>query len=75
MEAFKRPEEALASYDKAVTAAPGVIEALYNRGNILADLSRFDEALASYDKVLAIAPEAAPVSQQSRPGPGGAETA
>jgi tetratricopeptide (TPR) repeat protein len=34
---------------------------IYNRGNILADLSRFEEALTSYDKALTVAPDAAPI--------------
>ena len=54
---LKRPEEALASYDKALAIKPDYAEALNNRGNALQDLKRPDEALASYDKALAIKPD------------------
>ena len=54
---LKRPEEALASYDKALAIKPDYVEALNNRGNALRDLKRLEEALASYDKALAIRPD------------------
>ena len=54
---LKRPEEALASYDKALAIRPDYAEALSNRGNALQDLKRPEEALASYDKALAIRPD------------------
>ena len=34
---LKRPAEALASYDKAITFKPDIAEAHYNRGNALRD--------------------------------------
>jgi tetratricopeptide (TPR) repeat protein len=54
---LKRPEEALASYDKALAIRPDHAEALNNRGTALQDLQRPEEALASYDKALAIRPD------------------
>ena len=52
-----RLDEALASYDRALTLRPDYAEALYNRGNILRELKRFEEALASYDRALALRPD------------------
>lgn len=51
-----RSEEALASYEKALTLAPGNVEATYNRGHVLERLKRYDEALASYDLAIAAHP-------------------
>ena len=51
---FKRPVEALASYDKAIALKPDVAEVHNNRGNALRDLKRPEEALASYDKAIAL---------------------
>jgi protein O-GlcNAc transferase len=50
---LKRFEEALASYDRALTVRPDYAEALFNRGGTLHELKRFEEALASYDRALA----------------------
>ena len=36
---------------------PNYAEALYNRGNTLHELKRFEEALASYDRALAVRPD------------------
>ena len=52
---LKRFEEALASYDRALTVRPDYAEALCNRGVTLHELKRFDEALASYDRALTVA--------------------
>jgi len=54
---LKRFEEALASYDRALTVRPEYAEALCNRGLILHELKRFEEALASYDRALTLRPE------------------
>ena len=43
---LKRLEEALASYDRALTVRPDLAEALYNRGLTLHELKRFEEALS-----------------------------
>ena len=53
----KRPDEALASYDKALALKPDYAVALNNRGYALQELKRPDEALASYDKALALKPD------------------
>jgi Tetratricopeptide repeat/Glycosyltransferase family 9 (heptosyltransferase) len=54
---LKRLEEALASYDRALAVRPDYVEALGNRGNILAALKRFDEAFESYERTLALRPD------------------
>ena len=51
---MNRPDEALASYDKALALRPDYPEALNNRGVTLFWLNRLDEALASYDKAIAL---------------------
>ena len=53
---LKRPEEALASYDKAIALKPDYAEAYNNRGNALMDLKRREEAVASCDKAIALNP-------------------
>jgi predicted O-linked N-acetylglucosamine transferase (SPINDLY family) len=53
---LRRFDEALATYDKALTIKPDDASALSNRGNALLELRRFDEALTSYEKALAIEP-------------------
>ena len=54
---LKRFEEAVASYDRALTLRPDYAEAHSNRGNALHALKRFDEALVSYDRALAVRPD------------------
>jgi tetratricopeptide (TPR) repeat protein len=54
---LKRPEEALASYERAIDLDPGFAAAHHNRGLSLNDLRRFAEALASFDKAIALEPE------------------
>jgi protein O-GlcNAc transferase len=56
---LKRFEEALASYDRALTLRPDYAEALSNRGVTLHELRRFEEALASYDRALTLQPDLA----------------
>ena len=56
---LKRPEEALASYDRALALQPDFVGAHVNRGNTLRDLRRFAEALASYDRAIALNPDLA----------------
>ena len=54
---LKRPEAAIASYDKAIGLRPDYAEAYANRGNALRDLKHPDEALASYDTAIALKPD------------------
>src|SRR4051794_32591235 len=46
---MKCPEEALASYNRAIALKPDHVDALNNRGVLLGDLKRLEEALASFD--------------------------
>ena len=66
---LKRFEEALASYDRALTVRPDFAEALSNRGNTLHELKRFEEALASYDRALTVRPDYCRGALQSWPHP------
>src|ERR1035437_6506033 len=54
---LKRYEEALASYDRALTVQSDYAEAFFNRGRTLKELKRFEEALASYDRALMLRPD------------------
>jgi len=51
---LKRPEEALASFDRALTLEPNFAGALNGRGNALLELKRPDEALANFERALAL---------------------
>jgi protein O-GlcNAc transferase len=53
---LERPIEALADFDRAVTADPNFIPAWNNRGLVLSALKRPMEALACFDRVIALAP-------------------
>src|SRR5256885_15376498 len=44
------------AYDKTLALAPPHVEALNNRGNLLARLGRNEEAVESYNRALAIDP-------------------
>jgi tetratricopeptide (TPR) repeat protein len=57
LNALKRFDEALASYDRAIAVRPEFVEALVNRGNTLQQLQRFDAALASFDRAVAVRPD------------------
>ena len=50
-------EEALASYNRALSLRPEFAEALCGRGNMLEELKQPGAALASYDRAIAIKPE------------------
>lgn len=56
-DALKRPEEALASYDRALAIQPDYMEALFNRGVALRNLQRPREALASFERAVTIRPD------------------
>src|SRR5262249_24562093 len=57
LQEFKRLDEALASYDKAIALKPDYADAFNNRGVALQEVKRSDEALASYDKAIALKPD------------------
>jgi hypothetical protein len=50
-------DQALASYDKAISLEPDYAEAYYNRGVTLNELEQHDQALASYDKAISLEPD------------------
>jgi tetratricopeptide (TPR) repeat protein len=52
--ALKRPEEAIASYDRAIALDPDSADVRCNRANVLCDLGRLEEALAGYDDAIAL---------------------
>jgi predicted O-linked N-acetylglucosamine transferase (SPINDLY family) len=52
----QRNADALASFDKALAAAPRFVEALVNRGVVLLIMKRFEDALQSLDAALEIDP-------------------
>ncbi len=54
---LKRPADALASYDKAISLKPDYAEAHSNRGLALGSLNRPAEALTSYDKAISLKPD------------------
>ena len=55
--ALQRPDEALASYERAIALQPHFAEAFYSRGNAFRELRRPDEALVSYDRAIALRPD------------------
>ena len=57
LDALKRHEEALASFDAALAKRANDVSALYNRGNALKALKRYQEALDSYANVLSRQPD------------------
>jgi Tfp pilus assembly protein PilF len=59
LQELKRFDEALASYDRALTLRPNDARTLNNRGNTLKALKRLDEALTSYDRALSLRPDSA----------------
>lgn len=53
LQALGRPAEALASYDHALAADPGIAQAWSNRGSILRELNRHPEAAHAFEQALA----------------------
>jgi predicted O-linked N-acetylglucosamine transferase (SPINDLY family) len=51
------PEEALASYDKAIALKLDHADAFNNRGIVLCDLKRLEQALASFERAIALKPD------------------
>jgi tetratricopeptide (TPR) repeat protein len=56
LNALRRPEEALASLDRAISLAPNDAGLHYNRGNTLMVLLRNEESLAAFRRALELAP-------------------
>lgn len=54
---LKRPQEALAMYDRALRLESGLPEALNNRGKVLLELGRPQEALAASEHALRLRPD------------------
>ncbi|MBW4476344.1 MAG: tetratricopeptide repeat protein [Tolypothrix brevis GSE-NOS-MK-07-07A] len=52
-----RNEDAIASYDEALSIKPDYHQAWYNRGYALRNLGRYEDAIASYDEALSIKPD------------------
>jgi len=52
--ALKRHADALASYDRALTARPDYAEAWKSRGTVLVLLQRYGDALAAFDSAIRI---------------------
>ena len=52
-----RGEEAVASYDRAISLKPDYVDVYYNRGNALLGLGQLEAALASYDEAIALKPD------------------
>jgi predicted O-linked N-acetylglucosamine transferase (SPINDLY family) len=59
LQALRRHDEALASYDRALALDARHAEVYNNRGNALAVLKRHDQALASYERAIEINPSSA----------------
>jgi tetratricopeptide (TPR) repeat protein len=54
---LQRPQEALASYDRAIGLQPDFAEAYHKRADALIDLARAADALANYDKAIVLKPD------------------
>ena len=52
-----RLDEAIVSFDRALSLTPDSIEALTNRSDALSNLHRFEEAVVGYEQVLGLRPE------------------
>jgi tetratricopeptide (TPR) repeat protein len=56
---FKRFDEALAGYERALRIKPDYAEAHNNRADVLQEFGRLEEALQSYDRALELKPDSA----------------
>ena len=59
LQGLKRPEEALAAFDRALALRPDFVEVLVNRGLTLRGMGRAEEALVSLDRATAMLPDVA----------------
>jgi predicted O-linked N-acetylglucosamine transferase (SPINDLY family) len=57
LNAFNRPQEALASFDEALKRKAKFAEAHNNRGGVLVSLQRYEEALESFTRAIASKPD------------------
>jgi len=57
LERLKREEEAIASYDRAISINADYTAAWYGRGRALETLERYQEAIACFDQVIRLNPE------------------
>jgi Tfp pilus assembly protein PilF len=55
-----RPEEAIASYDRAIALRPDLPEAHYNRGNAFKELGHWAEAVTDYRSAISLQPALVP---------------
>src|SRR5438093_10851589 len=53
----RRPDEALACFDRILAAYPHVVEVLSARAIALAELGRYGDAVATYERAIAIRPD------------------
>ncbi len=54
LQAMKRYDAALASYDKAIALEPNEVNAHYNRACLLGEMGRFEEAMTEYDFAISL---------------------
>jgi len=63
---LRSADEAVVSYDRAITLKPEYAYLRYNRGIVLRELSRAEEAIAGYDDAIALRPGLCGGIQQPR---------
>jgi tetratricopeptide (TPR) repeat protein len=51
-----RYQEAISSFDKALSIEPNYVDALFRKGAVLSVLEKYQEAISYYDKALSIQP-------------------
>ena len=52
-----RNEKSIECFNRALELKPDYHEVIYNKGNALTNLGRYEEAIAEYDKALAVKPD------------------